>query len=326
MNRKSPSRTLARTVGIAAFAFTVMAFGPAHAVDWDGVDTHETQVFHPGQASWEWVLTPGDHSRRGVERFREEGRNCQYCHEEDVAEMGEGIAAGDGEAPEAEPFGDRPGWLDLDIQATHDGERMYWRFAWEAQDDVGDPMDPDHPARVTVMFAGDTVKEATRAGCWGSCHDDLRDMESDTGDLDLTKYIAASRTQIQRSGGGENYRDDDELAGLVDQGYFFEYWQARLTGDSEALPVDGYILERRHEHDEPAIEVEASRDGDLRVVTISRPLEADADTRHALESGGTYYGGFAVHEGGTEGRFHYVSLEYTFSIDSDDGDIAVTGQ
>ncbi len=318
-------RVLGSTTAIAAVAAIGLAAQPVHAVDWGGVDTHSIFVFHPGQASWEWVLTPGDHRRRAVERFRDEGRNCQYCHRHEMDLLAV-IATGDGDAPEPYPFDHRPGVVDLDVQASHDGERMYWRFSWDAQSDGGDPMDADHPARVTVFFASDAVREATRAGCWGACHDDQRGMESDTDALDLTMYLAASRTQITRSGGGENYRSDSELAELISDGHFLEYWQARLTADGGVLPVDGYILERRHESDSPAVEVELEEDGDRRVVTISRALAGDADTRIDLESGNTYHGGFALHEGGTKGRFHYVSMEYSFSIDSDQGDIAVMGQ
>lgn len=307
-------------LGTAALADT------AHAIDWDEADVLETRVFHPGQASWEWALTPADHSSRAVERFRDEGRNCQYCHGDEIDDLGDEIASGEGAAPEPEPFDHRPGWIDLEVRAAHDGERMYWRLAWEAQDDGGDPMDPDHPARATVMFAQDNVREATRAGCWGACHDDLRGMESDTEDLDLTKYLAASRTEIGRSGGGENYRDDDELAGMIGDRQFFEYWQTLFSEGDEVDPISGYVLEARHEHDSHAVETELVEDGDRRVVVLSRAMDAKGDTQLPLASGTTYHGGFAVHEGGTDGRFHYVSLEYSFSIDSDDGDIAVMEQ
>lgn len=325
IGNRTSLRSLSGVATLSAVAALGLAVQPVHAIDWDAVDSLSTKVFHPGQASWEWILTPGDHSARAVERFRQEGRNCQYCHADEMDDF-LAIAAGDGRADEPEPFSHRPAMIDLDVQAAHDGERMYWRFSWDAQSDGGSPMDADHPARVTVFFATNTVREATRAGCWGACHDDLRGMASDTAELDLTKYLAASRTQITRSGGGENYRGSEDLAALVADGHFFEYWQARLTADGGAVPVDGYILDRKHEHDDAAIEVEVEQADDRRVVIISRALTADGDTHLPLESGTTYYGGFAVHEGGARGRFHYVSLEYTFSLDSDDGNIAVMRQ
>ncbi len=293
---------------------------PAGAVDWDAVEPHEIRLFHPGQASFEWALDPGSHDPHAVRRFRQDGRNCAQCHEGEQAELGESILANEDLEPHR--FDGRPGHIDLDVQATHDGERLYMRFAWNRGGGAGEPMDPDHAARVTSLFGDNSIREVTRAGCWAACHDDLRGMASDTEDLDLTKYFMGSRTGMARTGGGEDYRDEAELEAMLEQGMFAQYWGAEITPDGAAKPRSGYIVEARHGHDDPDVDVTADRDGDRYVVEVSRPLAGDA-TRKALESGGVYHGGFAVHDDHTKGRFHHISLEYTLSIDSDEGDIAV---
>ena len=307
--------------GLMASAALVMS-APALAIDWEQVESSEIRLFHPGQSSLEALLDPEFHDERAVQRFQM-GRSCTYCHEGEEAEKGERIL-GD-RSIEPEEFDGRAGHLDLEVQAAHDGERLYLRYRWDEGGSAGDPMAPDVQARVTSMFTDGSIQESQNAGCWAACHDDLSGMASDTPDLDLTKYYMHSRTGITRSGGGENFRDDAELAQALEAGMFGEYWGADITGDDSAEGRGGYVLEARHAHDDPDVNATVERDGDSFVAEISRPL-AGNETRLALESGNLYHGGFAVHDDHTKGRFHYVSLNYTLSIDSDEGDVAAMEQ
>ena len=115
----------------------------------------------------------------------------------------------------------------------------------------GTQQDPTTAACVTVMFDDGSVKEASRGGCWASCHDDAKGMASAKTDGDIRKYLGASRTKLARSGSGENYKAAADLDKLLQQGMFLEYWQAKLNPGKPATAVSGYVLDQRHEH-EPA--------------------------------------------------------------------------
>jgi len=45
---------------VTALVFASFPLG-ALAVSWDGVPASEVGLFYPGQAAWEWVLTPSSH-------------------------------------------------------------------------------------------------------------------------------------------------------------------------------------------------------------------------------------------------------------------------
>lgn len=300
-----------------AFALALPLAAPAYAIDWSGVPEREVVLFYPGQASWEWVLTPSDHS--GAKKFRE-GKNCKACHDGEQADIGAVIASG--EKLEPTPIPGKPGHLPLKVQTAHDGERLYVRLRWEGEPASGKKMDPDYAARVTMMLDDGNLKEAARAGCWGSCHADAIGMASGPPGKEITKYLVASRTKVTRRGGGENFRPDAELAKLRERGMYLEYWQARLNPGEPARAVDGYILEARHENANPAVRAEASARGQAWTVVLSRPLRADG--YKALVPGQTYNVGFAVHEDYADHRFHHVSLEYTLTLDPGRADFVAT--
>jgi hypothetical protein len=307
------------SLAIATAMSLGLAASPALAVDWDAVDGKTITLFAPGQASWEWALTQSDHS--GAGRFRE-GRNCKHCHDGEQQDIGDLIAGaqGRGAALEPKPVGGKPGAIDLNVKTAHDGENLHVRLQWQEVDYDGGKMDPDNAARVTVMLDDGTVRESTRAGCWGTCHDDAMGMASDPNGVDLTKYIFASRTGAARSGGGENYKSDAEIQELLTKGSFMEYWQARLNPGQPAEAVEGYILEKRHESKATQLSADAQYDGGTWTVVLSRPLKAGGHHKD-LVPGQTYNVGFAVHNNYTDHRFHHVSLEYTLTLDGGAGDL-----
>ena len=75
----------------AALAALALWAAPAGAVDWNAVQGKDVTMFYPGQASWEWVLTPTSHS--GAPVFRE-GKNCHECHKGEEKRMGDTIVSG----------------------------------------------------------------------------------------------------------------------------------------------------------------------------------------------------------------------------------------
>lgn len=295
----------------AALAASLALLGTgAGAVDWSGVASKDVPVFYPGQASWEWALTEKDHS--GAPKFRE-GKNCGACHKGEEADMGKRIASG--EKLEPHPIAGKPGSNVLKVAAARDDARLYLRLAWKPSASAGTPMDPEHSARVTVMFDDGSVKEATRAGCWGSCHDDAIGMASAPAAGEITKYLGASRTKLGRMGGGENYKAAADLETLLGAGTFLEYWQARLDPGKPAMPVSGWVLDKRHEHQPAAVTAEAEFANGEWSVVLSRALAAAGPGQKALAPGKTYTLGFALHDDHTNHRYHYVSFEHTLVLD-----------
>lgn len=294
-----------------------MLLGPASAfaIDWSQVPERKLVLFQPGQASWEWVMTESDHS--GAPKFRG-GKNCRGCHGGEERDIGATIAAGG--KLEAAPIPGRTGSLGLRVQAAHDAERLHVRLQWQPGKAPAKKMDPAVAARVTVMFDDGSVREAGRAGCWSSCHDDATGMAASAGGK-LEKYLGASRSKLSRQGGGKNLKPAAELGALVAKGTFLEYWQAQLNPGMAAKVNAGYILDRRHKEAGSPVRAEAAFQGGNWVVTLSRPLKAAGRGQKTFEPGKTYMIGFAIHDGYTEHRYHYVSLEHTLALDGGKADI-----
>ena len=311
---------------VALAAGLMVAGTPVLAVDWNAVDAQNIILFSPGQASFEWVMTQTDHS--GAGRFRE-GRNCMHCHDGEQKDIGNLIVAAEGRGAKLEPkpmgAQGKPGTIDLEVKTAHDGERLYMRLQWQEVTYGGDKIDPDNAARMTVMLDDGTVREASRAGCWGACHDDAIGMASAQEGVDLTKYLFASRSAVARSGGGENYKPDAELQDLLSKGMYLEYWQARLNHGQPAKAVEGYILEKRHEQDATQVSAEAAFENGSWTVVLSRPLKADGHHKDIVP-GKQYNLGFAVHNHHTDHRFHHVSLEYTLALDQGDASLIAKKQ
>jgi cytochrome c-type protein NapC len=305
-----------RTLPVA-FAFMAILSAPAAAVDWSRVDSQTIPLFYTGQASWEWMLTQSDHS--GAKDIRQ-GAPCARCHSEDQTKIGTTIVSG--QRLEPQPPKKMPGFINATVQIAHDDKNFYVRVSWPAVGEATEPgMDADHPARISLMLDDGTLKEAKLGGCWGTCHDDVRRMASDTAGLDLTKYILASRTKVTRAGGGDNIKDASALKSLIGEGKFFEYWQARVDNQGASSVLDGYILERRHDNDTPIVSGEMSRQGDNWVAVMSRPLSVASDVHKPIVAGKSYTLGFAIHSSHSAGRYHHVSLEKTMQLDGGNADL-----
>jgi cytochrome c-type protein NapC len=288
----------------------------AAAIDWSQVDSKTVPVFYTGQASWEWMLTQTDHS--GAKDIRQ-GAPCARCHIEDQTKIGQTIVSG--QRLEPQPPRKMPGFINAKVQTAHDGNTLFVRVTWPAVGETeGGGMDPDHPAKLSMMLDDGTLTEAKLGGCWGTCHDDLRRMASDTESLDLTKYVLASRTKVTRAGGGNNIKDEPKLKALLDEGKFFEYWQARVDKQGNSSVLDGYILDRRHENQLPVVSGEMSRQGSDWVAVLSRSLNVDSPLHKPIVAGKTYTVGFAIHSSHSDGRYHHVSLEKTMALDGGKAD------
>lgn len=283
-------------------AFVVMsafvAGGAVAAPDWSKVPVRKIKVFYPGQSGLEWVMNKADHS--AVPDIVNKKRPCAKCHEGDANDVGDAIVAGKpvGNSKtvlEPKPIAGKVGWLPVQFQAAHDGDKVYFRFEWVPPKVGGVKMDKKNEMKLTMLFdGGGTVEGAELNGCWATCHTDLRTMQNAKDDK-KTKYI----------------KDADLGAGK-----FYDLIQFR-SGKGEK-PVDGYVADKRvMEGGKGLIKAEGVKEGNKWVVTFERSLAGGGTGDHAITAGKTYNFGFAIHEDHTEARYHYVSLGYQFGLDNE---------
>jgi hypothetical protein len=316
------SHMLIRAFALVAGGMLVTLPSSVGAIDWEGIEGTDVVLFYPGQASWEWVLTKSDHS--GGPDIRK-GDHCMDCHEEEESIIGDLIVSG--KKLEPTPVAGKRGSFELTVKTAHDGARLHVWLQWpDGGEGSGPKMDPKHQSKVTMMLGDDALKEAPRAGCWGSCHDDAIDMPSAPAGVEITKYLTGSRTKVTRQGGGENYKSAGDLEKLMADGAFLEFWQADLNPGAPAEAASGHILDRRHTDAQAAVAAEAELKDGTWTVVLSRDLKAGGPGRKNIEAGTTYVVGFAVHDAFAAHRFHHVSLEHTLSLDSGDADLVAKKQ
>lgn len=309
---------------LSAVAGVLLVFAalPAYAIDWSGVKGENIALFFPGQSSWEWILTPSDHD--GAKKFRS-GKACRACHDGEQKKMGEETVAG--KNPKGEPVQGMPPVITVNVKAAHDAERLYVRLEWsEASAPAGQKQDPKVEEKATIFWDDGQVLSFDRGGCWAACHNDLVGMPRAKSGTDLTMYLTDSRTKITYSGGDENYKSADQLAKLLSDGKFLEYWRADLNRGQAAVPIDGYVLDKRHEEKSPLITAEGGYQNGKWTVVFSRKLKAGAPGHKDFVPGKTYSMGFAIHDAWTTRRFHHVSFRYTLALDQGKADIIALKQ
>lgn len=309
---KFPATALCLTLALCGFSAS------SHAVDWSKVQGKNITLLYPAQMSWELVLTQAEHS--GASKFRE-GKNCRQCHEGDEESSGK-LMVGD-KSVEPTPIPDKPGFQKANVKFARDDENLFVRVEFAPGKQPDAKMDPKVESRVAVMFDDGKVTEVTRGGCWAACHIDLAKMPKAKGDAkgddsDATMYLPRSRTGMTRDGGGV-IKPADELAKIRADGGYAEYWEASLNPGAPATVVDGTVLDKRQENPAHAVAATATFENGKWVVEFSRKLTA-GEGHKDLAPGKLYTVGFAIHAGHTNRRFHYVSLEKTFAVDSGSAD------
>lgn len=269
-------------------------------------------LMYPAQTSWEVLMTQNRHS--GRRRFLE-GKDCFACHGNiDEHPLGDELVHAE-KFKEPEPIPGKPGFVDLQVKTAHDADNLYVRLELDPgmQPDAG--MDKDFETKVSMIIDDGTVADTKRSGCWTACHDNSVSMSR--GIAYITKYLNVSRVD------GGDIASAEKLASLKADGQYLEYWQARLNPGAKAVPVDGYILEKRVENEKPVVKVDATQTkAGVWTVTFTRKLIAGPGHKD-IEPGKTYNIGFSVHAGHTAKRFHYVSFERKLVLDSGEADFVV---
>ena len=301
---------------LLAALLTLTGFtGEALAVDWSKVQGKDITLLYPAQMSWEMALTQAEHS--GAGKFRE-GKDCRQCHEGDEDSSGN-LMVGD-KSVEPTPIADKPGFVKANIKFARDDANLFVRVEFAPGKQPDAKMDPKVESRVAVMFDDGKVTEVTRGGCWAACHIDLAKMPKGTDD-GATMYLPKSRNGMTREGGGV-VKPADEIAKVRAEGGYAEYWEASLNPGAPATVVDGTILDKRQENTAHAVTANAVFENGKWTVEFSRKLAA-GEGHKDIAPGKLYTVGFAIHAGHTNKRFHYVSLEKTFTVDSGKADFIV---
>jgi len=280
------------------------ASSSAYALDWSKIPGQNVTLFYPGQTSYEWTLTPSDHS--GGAKIRE-GKNCRDCHIDEEQNMGKLMASGKKHEPK--PIEGKPGFVSANVKFAFDDRNLYVHFQFAEGDQPDAGQDPKFATKVTMILDAGTVKESSRFGCWGACHDNLTSMPSSGGAKNRTMYLYKTRAQhLTRQGAPDGNKSDAELARLKAAGYQLEYWQARLNPGASAVAAGGIIFDKREDVPNAPVTAKASFSGGTWSVTLSRPLNSGAPFTRLIP-GKVYTVGFAIHSGHTSHRFHYVSID-----------------
>ncbi|WP_293647835.1 NapC/NirT family cytochrome c [Thiolapillus sp.] len=333
--------------GEAAAASPAAAAGEGFGVNWDNAPEREITLFYPSQTSIEWVLNGRDHG--GARPFVKGGDRCFTCHDKETADMGKKMVTG--EKAEETPIPGKRGSIPVKVQAAHDADNLYLRFEWEGTDHVpvpfveGGKMDPENPMKIAFMLATDDVEFADRAGCWGTCHHDARNMPHapDQATLDaseaakvidlkngVTKYLKESRTKIEvkgrrgkKRGGWDKLKSPEEISELLKSGIFMDLMRYKSgKGETE----NGYVLEQRHMSGGGELLANAHKEGNTWVVEMKRALKTGKPGDVDIEPGKLYNFGFAIHDDYSNGRFHHVSLGYKLGLDNGEAEINAVGK
>lgn len=320
------------------------------SINWSGVPAREVVLFYPGQSSVEWVLG----RQHGGKRAFKSGDRCFDCHEEELADMGQKIVSGEKEMKvrKDKKHGMEPtlipgkrGSFPVKVQAAHDSENLYMKFEWADSEHTpapfveGGKMDPDNKVKLAVMFATDEVEYADRAGCWGTCHADLRTMPfaPDQAAVDgsplkhastgVTKYLKGSRTKLEMKGRGgkalggwDKFKDDAEVKAEFDAGHYMDIVRYKA---GEKISENGHVLKERVANDGQQTEFSASLNNGIWTVGMIRKLKSDKPGDINMDTATVYNFGFAIHDDYTTARYHHVSIGYKLGFDNPVAEINV---
>ena len=314
----------------------VSSAASSSGIDWSAVPAREIVLMYPGTASIEWIL---GRNHGGKNAFTA-GDRCVDCHDAELPDVGSNIVSGSSEDLEQEGgIPGKRGSIPVNVQAQYDDENLYLRLQWPDAAHVAMPgveggkMDAENPMKLALMFATDEVEYAAQSGCWGTCHQDARNMPDapEQGDLakvagrlyvddGVTKYIKESRTKINlktrggaKLGGWDKLKDEQKIQAALDQGLFMDL--IRYKSGSK-LVEDGYILEQRIMEGGQGAEVNAVLSGGLWTVEVKRKLASNEAGDISFAKDQVYNFGFAIHDDHSNARYHHVSLGYKLGFDN----------
>jgi len=337
----------AATGGSTSTASATSAYG----VNWTSAPAREVTLFYPGQSSMEWIFKGSEHG--GKLPFKA-GDRCVECHDKETADMGLKIVTGERLEEQVTP--DKRGSIAVSVKAAHDDEYLYMRYEWQDTAHTPSPfveggkMDPDNQVKIAMMFSDDIQQEdedftgsvmySGRAGCWGTCHHDAKDMpdapaqedidaydQKDQVDMQqgIRKYLTESRTKVEvkgrrgkKRGGWDKLKTPEEIQEELDAGRYMDLIRYKAgTQESE----NGYVLADRIMSGGAEVLFSSSLENGVWVIELKRKLNSEKEGDIALDFDKLYNFGFAIHDDYTSGRFHHVSLGYKLGFDNAEAEI-----
>jgi hypothetical protein len=179
--------------------------------DWSKIPTKTARLFYPGQSGYDWLRST-EHKRANKKVLA--GDSCVSCHEGEEGEIGQKLVSG--ERLEPDPIAGKNGWVDLTVQAAHDGKDLHWRFQWKTNMNragqmhnyimydgekwafVGGPRSsgkvrsgeqpPLYEDRLAIMLDDGKVPMFKEQGCWLTCHSSMRDMPDEVSKEQLADH------------------------------------------------------------------------------------------------------------------------------------------
>lgn len=332
----APVATAVSAAAPAAAPTRAVASKSSGSLDWGSIPARQITVFYPGQTSIEWVMGRTHGGARAVKT----GDRCTECHDKEAADMGKKIVTGAKEGVEPTLIPGKRGSIPVQVQAANDGKNLLMRFQWPdgkhapAPFASGGKMDPANNVKLAIMLATDDVEYADRAGCWGTCHADIRSMpfapdQAAIGATALeyakdgvTKYIAESRTEIEMKkeplGGWDKLKSGDEIKAELAAGHYMDIMRYKA---GQKVAENGHVLEERITNDGAPVEFNATLSDGTWTVELKRPLKTGKKGDINLDSGKIYNLGFAIHDDYSNARYHHVSLGYKLGIDNAESDL-----
>jgi len=311
-------------------------------VNWAAAPEREINLFYPGTASIEWI-----HGRdHGGKRAFTKGERCVDCHDSEAVDIGAKIVSG--EVLEENVIPGKRGSIPVTVQATYDSENLYMKFSFPETQHApvpfadGGKMDAENQIKLALMIGTDDVEFADRSGCWGSCHDDVKNMPGEVDDatvkayadssrLDtsggITKYLSESRTKVElkgkrgkKLGGWDKLKSEDEIKAALEGKDFLDLIRFQAgTGIVE----DGYLLDERKMLGGQGAEFTSNLTDGTWTIEMKRKLVSDKAGDISLDTANVYNFGFAIHDDYSNSRFHHVSLGYRLGFDKDEEGIEI---
>ncbi|MEW6409811.1 MAG: ethylbenzene dehydrogenase-related protein [Nitrospirota bacterium] len=263
-----------------SFVFLLLLNAHASEPDWDKIKNTKITLFYPGQASYEFLVSP---AHPGAKAVAGNEMNCIICHKGKEPDLAKNILA----RREPTPIARKEPTKELSVKSAYDDEYIYLRFQWKAkeacfhrayqvfdgkewkkQGGIDRPYNESkgvpaqYEERLSIMIDDGKNPDFGKRGCFITCHNDMRKMpnapkESEVkahpvlGDAgmkkkDIRKYISASRTNMDSTGGWANIKSKEEIEKLKWQGLFLDLLQWRaMRSNPLGFLDDGYVLEYR---------------------------------------------------------------------------------
>ncbi|MBK5914361.1 ethylbenzene dehydrogenase-related protein [Rhodocyclus purpureus] len=157
------------------------------APDWSKIPARNITVFHAGATPFEWISS--EHPGASVVKA---GQACIVCHEtkKGLDYTAKRLAKHEPDAQAMPKTVSFP----VSVQAAVDKGTLNVRLSFTPPADARAGSDAANELKAAIMLLDDKVPQAALAGCWTSCHKDMRGMPG--GDAKKGKYVSAGSFEL----------------------------------------------------------------------------------------------------------------------------------